>query len=342
MGTRAMLITTQVAARSMIAFRTPSDDCAGKVINVAGMGGTSDGGAGALRGGEGGGHGADPGRRARARGRTASPSTASARATCSTRWALAGSGPGTSTRGRRCPRSAASPSRSDVARAALFLASSDSDYLTGDALNVSGGMVAALTRLAGMRARGLGRAVRRGPAVVGGAQPADRRAAGRPAAGRRRRPGRGGGAARALAGRPRLAGHRGRLLRRRARPRPRRSRAPTRSPGCTPTSSPGRRPRRAWTSCSSPTCTCPRTRPSAAARPCGRLAAPGRPAARARPRRREHRRRCRRAAGPGDPAQRRAAGAGRGPARVDRLEQVRRETPAGTALDTLLWGRRPA
>jgi SAM-dependent methyltransferase len=26
---------------------------------------------------------------------------------------------------------------------------------------------------------------------------------------------------------------------------------------------------------------------------------------------------------------------------VDRLEQVRRETPAGTALDTLLWGRRP-
>jgi SAM-dependent methyltransferase len=27
---------------------------------------------------------------------------------------------------------------------------------------------------------------------------------------------------------------------------------------------------------------------------------------------------------------------------VDRLEQVRRETPAGTALDTLLWGRRPA
>ena len=27
---------------------------------------------------------------------------------------------------------------------------------------------------------------------------------------------------------------------------------------------------------------------------------------------------------------------------VDRLEQVRRETPAGTALDTLLWGRRPS
>ena len=26
---------------------------------------------------------------------------------------------------------------------------------------------------------------------------------------------------------------------------------------------------------------------------------------------------------------------------VDRLEQVRRETPAGAALDTLLWGRRP-
>lgn len=27
---------------------------------------------------------------------------------------------------------------------------------------------------------------------------------------------------------------------------------------------------------------------------------------------------------------------------VDRLEQVRRETPAGPAVDTLLWGRRPA
>ena len=27
---------------------------------------------------------------------------------------------------------------------------------------------------------------------------------------------------------------------------------------------------------------------------------------------------------------------------VDRLEQIHRETPAGTALDTLLWGRRPA
>ena len=26
---------------------------------------------------------------------------------------------------------------------------------------------------------------------------------------------------------------------------------------------------------------------------------------------------------------------------LDRFEQVRRETPAGTALDTLLWGRRP-
>jgi 3-oxoacyl-[acyl-carrier protein] reductase len=29
----------------------------------------------------------------------------------------------------------------DVARAALFLASSDSDFLTGDALDVAGGMV---------------------------------------------------------------------------------------------------------------------------------------------------------------------------------------------------------
>jgi hypothetical protein len=27
---------------------------------------------------------------------------------------------------------------------------------------------------------------------------------------------------------------------------------------------------------------------------------------------------------------------------VDRLEQVHREAPAGAALDTVLWGRRPA
>src|SRR3954453_15433345 len=44
-NTRAMLVTTQVAARAMIAFRTPSDDCSGKIINMAGAGGRT-GGAG--------------------------------------------------------------------------------------------------------------------------------------------------------------------------------------------------------------------------------------------------------------------------------------------------------
>ena len=33
------------------------------------------------------------------------------------------------------------PTMGDVARAALFLASEDSDYLTGDAVNVTGGMI---------------------------------------------------------------------------------------------------------------------------------------------------------------------------------------------------------
>src|SRR4051794_1308271 len=42
-NTRAMLVTTQMAARAMIAFRTPSDDCAGKIVNMAGAGGRTGG-----------------------------------------------------------------------------------------------------------------------------------------------------------------------------------------------------------------------------------------------------------------------------------------------------------
>ncbi len=136
-GTRTMLVTTQVAARAMIAFRTPSADYAGKIINVAGVGGTSGGGQAHYAAAKAavmaltkaaahelGAHGITvnclcPGYVLDDRGRGPGPADS---------WSAL------SPLGRL-----AEPQ--DVARAALFLASSDSDYLTGDALNVSGGMV---------------------------------------------------------------------------------------------------------------------------------------------------------------------------------------------------------
>jgi NAD(P)-dependent dehydrogenase (short-subunit alcohol dehydrogenase family) len=140
MGTRTMLITTQVAALAMIGFRTPADECAGKVINVSGMGGTGEGGQ-------------------------AHFAASKAAVMALTRAAAHELGPHGITVNCLCPGyllderaavgadqdrvaswSALSPlgrlgEPRDVARAALFLASTDSDYLTGDALNVSGGMV---------------------------------------------------------------------------------------------------------------------------------------------------------------------------------------------------------
>jgi 3-oxoacyl-[acyl-carrier protein] reductase len=136
-GTRTMLITMQVAARAMIAFRTPSADYAGKIINVAGMGGTSGGGQAHYAAAKAavmaltkaaahelGAHGITvnclcPGYVLDDRGRGPAPADS---------WSAL------SPLGRL-----AEPQ--DVARAALFLATSDSDYLTADALNVSGGMV---------------------------------------------------------------------------------------------------------------------------------------------------------------------------------------------------------
>jgi len=138
LGTQAMLVTTQVAARAMIGFRTPSADCAGKVINIAGVGGTGGGGQ-------------------------AHYAASKAAVMALTRAAAYELGPHGITVNCLCPGysiddvpgvradradmwSALSPlgrlaEPHDVARAALFLASSDSDYLTGDALNVSGGML---------------------------------------------------------------------------------------------------------------------------------------------------------------------------------------------------------
>jgi NAD(P)-dependent dehydrogenase (short-subunit alcohol dehydrogenase family) len=140
MPTQTMLVTTQVAVRAMVAFRTPSAECAGKVINVAGVGGSASGGQ-------------------------AHYAAAKGSVVALTRAAAHELGPHGITVNCLCPgyvldemeASARTPSGvaslsalsplgrladpDDVARAALFLASSDSDYLTGDALNVAGGMV---------------------------------------------------------------------------------------------------------------------------------------------------------------------------------------------------------
>jgi NAD(P)-dependent dehydrogenase (short-subunit alcohol dehydrogenase family) len=140
LGTRAMLITTQVAARAMIAFRTPSDDCAGKVINVAGMGGTSDGGQAHYAASK-----AAVMALTRAAAHELGPHGITVNCLCPG-YVLADMGAAHQAPGHADSWSALSPlgrlaERHDVARAAVFLASDDSDYLTGDALNVSGGMV---------------------------------------------------------------------------------------------------------------------------------------------------------------------------------------------------------
>jgi len=139
LGTRAMLVTTQVAARSMIAFRTPSADCAGKIVNVAGVCGTADGGQAHYAAAK-----AAVVALTRACAHELGAHGITVNCICPgfvlDAMDLPGSGPG-----RTDPWSALSPlgrlaESGDIARAALFLASDDSDYLTGDALNVSGGM----------------------------------------------------------------------------------------------------------------------------------------------------------------------------------------------------------
>ncbi|MGZ4538602.1 MAG: SDR family NAD(P)-dependent oxidoreductase [Blastococcus sp.] len=139
MGTRTMLITTQLAARAMIGFRTPSDECVGKVINVAGTAGTGGGGQAHFAASK-----AAVMALTRAAAHELGPHGITVNCLCpgyvldQREMACAG-------RGHVAEWSALSPlgrlgQPQDVARAALFLASSDSDYLTGDALNVAGGM----------------------------------------------------------------------------------------------------------------------------------------------------------------------------------------------------------
>jgi NAD(P)-dependent dehydrogenase (short-subunit alcohol dehydrogenase family) len=139
LGTRAMLITTQAAARHMIAFRAPSDDCVGKVINVAGVCGTGDGGQAHYAAAK-----ATVIALTRACGYELGAHGITVNCICPGFVLDAMDLPGSGS-GRADPWSALSPlgrlaDSGDIARAALFLASSDSDYLTWDALNVSGGM----------------------------------------------------------------------------------------------------------------------------------------------------------------------------------------------------------
>jgi 3-oxoacyl-[acyl-carrier protein] reductase len=140
LGTRAMLVTTQVAARAMIGFRTPSSDCVGKVINVAGVCGTGGGGQAHYAAAK-----AAVMALTRAAAHELGPHGITVNCLCPG-YVLEAMEDGHRTAGAADSWSALSPlgrlaDPEDVARAALFLASSDADYLTGDALNVSGGML---------------------------------------------------------------------------------------------------------------------------------------------------------------------------------------------------------
>ncbi|MGY1706167.1 SDR family NAD(P)-dependent oxidoreductase [Geodermatophilus sp. SYSU D00697] len=140
MPTQSMLIAIQAAACAMVGFRAPGDDCAGKIVNVASAGGTAGGGQ-------------------------AHYAASKAAVMALTRAAAHELGPHGITVNCLCPGYVVEPAEAaalsrphvagwsalsplgrlgepqDVARAALFLASSDADYLTGDALNVAGGML---------------------------------------------------------------------------------------------------------------------------------------------------------------------------------------------------------
>ncbi|KQS66046.1 SDR family NAD(P)-dependent oxidoreductase [Modestobacter sp. Leaf380] len=138
---RAMLVTTQVAARAMIAQRTPSSDCVGKIVNMASMGGKA-GGAGQAH------YAASKAAvigLTRATAEELGPHGITANCICPG-YVLTEMGAATRTAADVARWSAKSPlgrlgEPADVARTALFLASGDSDYLTGDALNVTGGML---------------------------------------------------------------------------------------------------------------------------------------------------------------------------------------------------------
>jgi len=140
---RAMLVTTQVAVTSMVAQRAPAfpGDVVGKVVNTASMGGKA-GGAGQAH------YAASKAAvigLTRAAAEEMGPLGITATCLCPG-YVLTGMGAATRTDADVARWAARSPlgrlgEPADVARAALFLASADSDYLTGEALNVAGGMV---------------------------------------------------------------------------------------------------------------------------------------------------------------------------------------------------------
>lgn len=137
--TRTMLLATQVAVRAMVAFRTPSAECAGKVVNVAGVGGSAGGGQAHYAAAKG-----SVVALTRAAAHELGPHGITVNCLCPG-YVLDEMEPAARTPSGVASLSALSPlgrlaDPDDVARAALFLASSDSDYLTGDALNVAGGM----------------------------------------------------------------------------------------------------------------------------------------------------------------------------------------------------------
>jgi 3-oxoacyl-[acyl-carrier protein] reductase len=137
---RTMLVATQSAACAMVALRVPGDDFAGKVINVASAGVPTGGGQAHYAAAK-----AAVVALTRAAAHELGPHGITVNCLCPGP-VMDAAGAGAHTRRQVADWSALSPlgrvgQPQDVARAALFLASSDSDYLTGDALNVSGGLV---------------------------------------------------------------------------------------------------------------------------------------------------------------------------------------------------------
>jgi NAD(P)-dependent dehydrogenase (short-subunit alcohol dehydrogenase family) len=135
-NTTAMLLTTQVAARSMIAAGT-----GGKIVNLASMAGKT--------GGAGQGHYAASKAAVIALTRVTAlelgASGITANCICPG-YVLTDMGAATRTEADVAEWSSYSPlgrlaEPSDVAGVAAFLASADSDYMTGQAVNVTGGMI---------------------------------------------------------------------------------------------------------------------------------------------------------------------------------------------------------
>ncbi|MEF2975774.1 SDR family NAD(P)-dependent oxidoreductase [Subtercola sp. YIM 133946] len=135
-NTRSMLVTTQVAARWMIGADRP-----GKIINMASMGGKT--------GGAGQGHYAASKAAVIALTRVTALELGARAITANCicpGYVLTEMGAGTRTDADVAEWSSYSPlgrlaQPEDVAGVAMFLASDDADYLTGQAINVTGGMI---------------------------------------------------------------------------------------------------------------------------------------------------------------------------------------------------------